>query len=216
MRRRQDRVSWRQRLRTSRKWRVLWQKPKPQFLSRPKRNPKRRQRRCRCRCGVRSRACAGRSTGCSRTSLRVRSDCPSAARRSTSSRSGRRSPGWRYRRWISSSATTPTRFTPNCPGMDEKDVEVKVAGGVLTIKGEKQQDKEEKKPDFHLRERRGSARSSVVLRVPDGVDARQDRGELQEGRADGHAAEGGRGAKACQDDRGERRITGFDRRKPPT
>ena len=55
------------------------------------------------------------------------------------------------------------------PGMDEKDIEVKVAGGVLTIKGEKHEDKEEKKPDFHLRERRfGSFLRS--LRVPEGVD----------------------------------------------
>jgi HSP20 family protein len=40
------------------------------------------------------------------------------------------------------------------PGMDDKDVSVQIAGGVLTIKGEKHEDKEMKKPDFHLRERR--------------------------------------------------------------
>jgi HSP20 family protein len=56
------------------------------------------------------------------------------------------------------------------PGMDEKDIEVSVSGGVLTIKGEKHEEKEEKKPDFHLRERRfGSFERS--LRVPEGVNA---------------------------------------------
>jgi HSP20 family protein len=56
------------------------------------------------------------------------------------------------------------------PGMDEKDIEVKVAGGVLTIKGEKREDKEEKKPDFHLRERRFGS-FERALRVPEGVEA---------------------------------------------
>jgi len=56
------------------------------------------------------------------------------------------------------------------PGMDEKDVEVKVSQGVLTIKGEKHEEKEEKKPDFHLRERRFGA-FERALRVPEGVDA---------------------------------------------
>src|SRR5271166_186266 len=56
------------------------------------------------------------------------------------------------------------------PGMDEKDIEVNVAGGVLTIKGEKREDKEEKKPDFHLRERRFGS-FERALRVPEGVEA---------------------------------------------
>lgn len=56
------------------------------------------------------------------------------------------------------------------PGMDQKDVDLKVAGGVLTIKGEKHDEREEKKPDFHLRERRfGSFERS--LRIPEGVEA---------------------------------------------
>jgi len=40
------------------------------------------------------------------------------------------------------------------PGMDEKNVEVTLANGHLTIKGEKQEEKEEKRKDYHLRERR--------------------------------------------------------------
>ncbi len=55
------------------------------------------------------------------------------------------------------------------PGMDEKNIEVKVADGVLTIKGEKQQEREEKKKDYYLQERSfGSYQRSFEL--PEGVD----------------------------------------------
>ena len=39
------------------------------------------------------------------------------------------------------------------PGMDEKDIEVTVANGVLTIKGEKKEEKEEKLKDYFVSER---------------------------------------------------------------
>jgi len=55
------------------------------------------------------------------------------------------------------------------PGMDEKNIEVKVADGTLTIKGEKQEEKEEKKKDYYLRERSfGSFERSFA--IPEGVD----------------------------------------------
>jgi HSP20 family protein len=60
-------------------------------------------------------------------------------------------------------------ITAELPGMDEKDMEVKFANGVLTIKGEKQDEKEEKKQDYYLRERSfGSFQRT--FQVPDGVD----------------------------------------------
>ena len=60
-------------------------------------------------------------------------------------------------------------MTADLPGLDEKNIEVKVANGVLTVKGEKTEDKEEKEKDFHLRERRfGSFERS--FRVPETVD----------------------------------------------
>jgi len=60
-------------------------------------------------------------------------------------------------------------ITAELPGMDEKNVEVKVANGVLSIKGEKQEEKEEKKKDYYKRERNfGSFERS--FQVPDGVD----------------------------------------------
>jgi len=39
------------------------------------------------------------------------------------------------------------------PGMDEKDVSVTLSNGLLTMKGEKKSERDEKKDDFHLMER---------------------------------------------------------------
>ena len=61
-------------------------------------------------------------------------------------------------------------MTAELPGLDEKNIEVNVANGVLTVKGQKEEDKVEKKEDFHLRERRFGSFSRSV-RVPDMVDA---------------------------------------------
>jgi HSP20 family protein len=61
------------------------------------------------------------------------------------------------------------QITAEMPGMDEKNVEVKLANGILTIKGEKQDEKEEKKKDYYMRERSfGSFERSFG--VPEGVD----------------------------------------------
>ena len=60
-------------------------------------------------------------------------------------------------------------ITAELPGMDEKNIEVKVADDVLTIKGEKQEEKEEKEKDYYLSERSfGSFQRS--FQVPNGVD----------------------------------------------
>ena len=55
------------------------------------------------------------------------------------------------------------------PGMDEKNIEVKVANGMLTIKGEKQEEKEEGKQDYYVRERSFGS-FERTFKVPDGVD----------------------------------------------
>ncbi|CCE00198.1 Hsp20/alpha crystallin family protein [Bradyrhizobium sp. STM 3809] len=60
-------------------------------------------------------------------------------------------------------------LTAELPGLDEKNVEVKVASGVLSIKGEKQEDKEEKKKDYYVRERSFGA-FERSFQIPDGVD----------------------------------------------
>ena len=92
------------------------------------------------------------------------------------------------------------------PGMDEKDIEVKVANGVLTIKGQKEEAKEEKKEDYHLRERHYGSYERA-LRVSRHRRHGQDRGDLQEGRPHRHLAEDRRGPEAGQEDRGQGRVT---------
>jgi HSP20 family protein len=55
------------------------------------------------------------------------------------------------------------------PGMEEKNIEVNLADGILMIKGEKQSEKEEKQKDYYLQERSfGSFQRS--FQVPDNVD----------------------------------------------
>jgi HSP20 family protein len=61
-------------------------------------------------------------------------------------------------------------ITAELPGMEEKNIEVKVANGNLTIKGEKQEEKEEKKKNYYLHERHfGSFERSFEM--PGGLDA---------------------------------------------
>ena len=56
------------------------------------------------------------------------------------------------------------------PGMDADDIDVKVAEGMITIKGEKTEEREEEQKDYHLSERRyGSFQRS--FRLPAGIDA---------------------------------------------
>lgn len=65
---------------------------------------------------------------------------------------------------------TAFEITAELPGLDEKDVDVSVANGILTLKGEKKEEKEEKQKDYYLSERRyGSFQRSFPL--PDGVDS---------------------------------------------
>lgn len=61
-------------------------------------------------------------------------------------------------------------ITAELPGIAEKDVEVKVVNRMLTIRGEKSEEKEEKQKDYFLSERRfGSFQRSFQL--PEGADA---------------------------------------------
>jgi len=59
--------------------------------------------------------------------------------------------------------------TAELPGMDEKNIEVKLDKGGLTIKGEKQEEKEEKRQGYHLQERRFGSFERYFA-VPEGVD----------------------------------------------
>jgi HSP20 family protein len=59
-------------------------------------------------------------------------------------------------------------ITADLPGLDEKNVEVKVANSALVIKGEKKEEKEENQKDYYVKERRfGSFERS--FRIPEQV-----------------------------------------------
>ena len=61
-------------------------------------------------------------------------------------------------------------ITAELPGLDESHIDVTFADGLLIIKGEKQEEKEEKGKDRYLSERRYGA-FQRSFRVPDGVEA---------------------------------------------
>ena len=70
--------------------------------------------------------------------------------------------------------------TVELPGLDEKDVDVTLADGVLTLKGEKKSEREEEGKGFHLSERSyGSFQRSIPL--PEGVDADKVSAEFSKG-----------------------------------
>jgi HSP20 family protein len=82
-------------------------------------------------------------------------------------------------------AETPKAITlqAELPGMTEKDIDVQVQGNVVTIKGEKNLEREEKDTNWHMVERR-SGSFSRSLQLPfepeaDAVDASVKDGVLK-------------------------------------
>ena len=79
-----------------------------------------------------------------------------------------------------SETDTELKIEAELPGIDEKDVEVVLGDGRLTIKGEKKQEKEEKKKDYHVVERSyGSFARSIAL--PFEADADQVKASFAKG-----------------------------------
>jgi len=71
-------------------------------------------------------------------------------------------------------------ITAEMPGMDEKNIEVKLSDDILTIKGEKKEEKEEKDKNYYMSERRfGSFQRSFQL--PAGVDQSKIAANFQKG-----------------------------------
>ncbi|MGC1847907.1 MAG: Hsp20/alpha crystallin family protein [Pseudolabrys sp.] len=92
--------------------------------------------------------------------------------------------------------------TAELPGIDEKNIEVKVANGILTMKGEKQEEKEEKNKDYYLQERHyGSFERS--FEIPEGLIPTRSR------RAYCDDSQKGRGTKACEEGGGQSRLNGL-------
>ncbi|MBI1370492.1 MAG: Hsp20 family protein [Planctomycetes bacterium] len=66
------------------------------------------------------------------------------------------------------------------PGMDEKDIDVSLSDDVLTIRGEKKAEREEKKKGYYLAERSyGSFYRSIPL--PPGVDSGKAEAQFKKG-----------------------------------
>jgi HSP20 family protein len=95
-------------------------------------------------------------------------------------------PFWQPQSWVAAPAVDLIEHDKayelhvDLPGMDEKHVEVKLASGVLTIKGEKVEEKEEKKEAYHLKERRFGS-FERALRVPEGVDPEKIEASFKKG-----------------------------------
>lgn len=68
------------------------------------------------------------------------------------------------------------------PGMEAKDINISVSGDVLTIKGEKKSEKEEKDENYHMVERSyGTFSRSLALPATvnvDEIEAKYDKGVL--------------------------------------
>ena len=59
--------------------------------------------------------------------------------------------------------------TAEVPGMDKKNININISDGLLTIKGEKKQEKEEKDENYHCVERRYGT-FSRTMRLPSEVE----------------------------------------------
>lgn len=70
--------------------------------------------------------------------------------------------------------------TAELPGLEAKDIQLGLVDNVLTVRGEKKSEREEKKKDYHLVERSfGSFSRSVQL--PEGVKAEDISAEIAKG-----------------------------------
>jgi HSP20 family molecular chaperone IbpA len=85
------------------------------------------------------------------------------------------------------------RITAELPGLDEKDVSLEIANGVLSISGEKKTESEDKARPFQ----RAILRPLRTTHTAAGHRGGQGLGRVQERRTDRHGAESGRSEKQC-------------------
>lgn len=71
-------------------------------------------------------------------------------------------------------------ITAEVPGVDEKQLSVKVINGTLLIKGEKQEERDETSKSYHLTERRYGA-FERVFNLPRTVDTEQVKAVFKSG-----------------------------------
>lgn len=71
-------------------------------------------------------------------------------------------------------------ITTELPGLDEKDIDISIANDILTIRGEKKAEKEEKKKNYRLIERSyGAFERSLAL--PPGISADAIKASMSKG-----------------------------------
>ena len=66
------------------------------------------------------------------------------------------------------------------PGMDVKDIDISLSGGILIIKGEKKQEKEQKDENYHVIERSYGAFSRSI-RLPQEVESEKIAAKYKDG-----------------------------------
>jgi len=72
------------------------------------------------------------------------------------------------------------QVSADLPGMEEKDVEVTIGDHSLTIRGEKSSESEEKKRDYHVKERAYGSFQRVVM-LPEGIDGDKAKATFKKG-----------------------------------
>ena len=94
------------------------------------------------------------------------------------------------------------------PGIDEKDIDVRIENNTLTVHGERKIEKEEKEENYRRVERQyGSFTRTFTL--PNTVDTGERDRQLRQGRAEDQAGQEGRSqAQADQGQRGRRKDAG--------
>ncbi|UKL14389.1 Hsp20/alpha crystallin family protein [Dissulfurimicrobium hydrothermale] len=86
--------------------------------------------------------------------------------------------------WIPSIDLSETKdnliIKAEVPGMDAKDIDISIAGDMLTIKGEKQRKTEEKDENYHRVETRYGSFSRMI-RLPVSIDAEKATATYEKG-----------------------------------
>lgn len=93
--------------------------------------------------------------------------------------------GTRLAEWVApaseaSSDDTAYRITMELPGVSEEDIELNIAGGVATVRGEKKTERKDSGDTWFFSERRYGA-FSRSFRLPDDADADAVKAEMKDG-----------------------------------
>jgi len=101
----------------------------------------------------------------------------------------------------------PTSITieAELPGVGEKDVSVTLANGVLTIKGEKKLNKEEKTENYYLAERSYGAFERSLL-LPDSIDEAKVEAKFDKGGSQDHGDQETRGCEGTTQNRDQQGV----------